>query len=286
MNKIAIITRTKDRPLFLRRALKSVEAQTFNDYVHVIINDGGDMELVDRIVKELSAEQRKKTEVYHRPKSSNAPDTIFNESVDRVESELVVIHDDDDTWHEEFLQRTISILDKHTDIAGVVVRVDKVIEKVKDEVITLIKKLHYMPDMRAISLYRQCIDNQLTPIAFVYRRNVYEEIGKYDDTLPVVGDWEFGLRLLQNYDVAYLDPGFALANYHHRRQGNNSFSSHDHRTYITQVHNRYLRADLKNGNLGIGYIMNDLRYQQDFITTTIKKLLPNFATKFIRRKVR
>ena len=39
--KVAIITRTKDRPLLLERAIQSVESQTYSDYVHVILNDGG-----------------------------------------------------------------------------------------------------------------------------------------------------------------------------------------------------------------------------------------------------
>ena len=41
MTKVAVITRTKDRPIFLKRALLSVSSQTFSDYIHVVVNDGG-----------------------------------------------------------------------------------------------------------------------------------------------------------------------------------------------------------------------------------------------------
>jgi len=40
--KVAVITRTKDRVLLLERALQSVHNQSMSDFVHVIINDGGD----------------------------------------------------------------------------------------------------------------------------------------------------------------------------------------------------------------------------------------------------
>lgn len=285
MAKVAVITRTKDREAFLRRALQSVARQTFTDYQHVIVNDGGDKVIVDAAIQSLSAENKSKVVVFHRELSSNAPDTIFNESIDRVTSDYVAIHDDDDTWHPEFLQRTVELLDNGS--KGVVVKTDKIIERVKGFDIQTLKTTEYMPDLRAVSLYRQCIDNQLTPIAFIYNRSAYEAAGKYDSSLPVVGDWEFGIRFLQKFDVEYLDPGFALANYHHREQsGDNSFASHNHRKYITQVFNKYLRQELSEGKLGVGYIMNDLRYEQDMITSNIRKLLPKTIVSLMRKKVR
>jgi hypothetical protein len=83
---------------------------TFRDY-----DDGGSKQTVDDMVSELEEEQRAKTKVFHREISSGAPDTIFNESIDRTDSEYFVIHDDDDTWHSEFLEYTVAHLDNHTD---------------------------------------------------------------------------------------------------------------------------------------------------------------------------
>lgn len=284
MAKVAIITRTKDRPVFLKRAIASVAAQEFKDYEHVIVNDGGDKKAVEDVVAGVGEVVRKKITVFHRDEASGAPDTIFNESIDRVASQYVAIHDDDDTWHPEFLMRTTELLDAGA--KGVVVRADKIIEKHSSNKITTVSKEHYLPDLRAVSLYRQCIDNQLTPIAFIYERAAYEVAGKYDSSLPVVGDWEFGIRFLKKYDVEYLDPGYALAYYHHRVSKDNSFAAHNHRRYITKVFNQYLREDLDKGAMGVGYIMNDLRYEQDMITAVIRKLTPKFIANLIRKRVR
>lgn len=285
MSKVAIITRTKDRPLFLERALQSIASQTFTDYVHVIVNDGGDREAVDELIGRQADSTKSRIQVFHRPESSGAPDTLFNESIDRANSEYIAIHDDDDTWHPEFLQRTVASLDSGA--KGVVVRTDNVYEKIVDQdAIEKIKSSGYMPDLQAISLYRQCLDNQLTAVAFVYRRDVYEEIGKYDDSLPIVGDWEFGIRFLLKYDVDCLDPGFALAYYHRRIDSDNSFKDHDHRTYITKVLNKYLREELNDGKLGVGYIMNDLRYEQDLLARTVRRLVPRPIARLVRKRVR
>ncbi len=282
MAKIAIITRTKDRPVFLRRAIKSIASQTYKDYVHVILNDGGDKKQIENLIMQLEGGVREKIKLFHRETPSNAPDTLFNEGIKKVASEYVAIHDDDDTWHAEFLERTVAELDKGAE--GVVVRTDNVYEEVVGGVVKTKRTSRYMPEMRAVSLYAQCLDNQLTAVAFVYRRDAYEKVGRYDDTLPVVGDWEFGLRFLQQYDVEYIDPGFALAFYHRRLDADNSFKQHDHRKNITKVFNRYLRQDLESGRLGVGYIMNNLWFERDITSQRIKKLVPSPIKKILRKK--
>ena len=195
MTKVAVITRTKDRPIFLKRALLSVSSQTFSDYIHVVVNDGGDSKGVEEAINSLEPKKREKVKLFHRKEASGAPDTIFNQSIDRVNSDYFAIHDDDDTWHNDFLKETVSYLDTYKEAGAIVVRADKVVEELHGNHIEIKKQVPYMPDLKAISLYRQCIDNQLTPIATLFRRSAYEAVGKFDDSLPIVGDWEFGIRL-------------------------------------------------------------------------------------------
>ena len=288
MNKVAVVTRTKDRPLFLRRAVESVSSQSFDDYVHVIVNDGGDRAEVDTIVGSFSESIRDKIQIFHREVASNAPDTIFNESIDRVDSEYIALHDDDDTWHKDFLSVTVKYLEENELHGGVVVRADKIIEEIKGDAITQISRCQWMPDMKVINLYKQCIDNQLTPIATLIRRNAYVAAGKFDDTLPICGDWEFGIRLLSLYNVDFIDYGYSLANYHHRKtaKADNSFAQHDHLYYMNLIMNRYLRIEMQEGKFGPGYIINNLRYEQANLSRMVKRVLPNSIVNFLKNKVR
>lgn len=291
MTKVAVITRTKDRTLFLKRAVASVAKQTYKDYVHVIVNDGGDKVVVDELFANLSDEQKAKTKVFHREVSSGAPDTIFNESIDRIESDYFAIHDDDDTWQPDFLQVTVEHLEAHAHLGAAVVRTDKILETVQEDTIRVEKITPWMPDVRVVNLYRQCIDNQLTPIATLFRRSAYQKVGRFDDTLPVVGDWEFGVRLLLEYDVDFIDTGVALANYHHRKYqagspGNTSFAGNDkHRYYSNFVMNRYLRKELSEGRVGVGYIMSQLKYNQTSIASTLKRFLPSGIVNRLKKHV-
>ncbi|HEY5892046.1 MAG TPA: glycosyltransferase [Chthoniobacterales bacterium] len=52
--KIAIITRTKERGSLLRRCTRSVLKQTCENWVHVIVNDGGSREALDSLMSEYA----------------------------------------------------------------------------------------------------------------------------------------------------------------------------------------------------------------------------------------
>src|SRR5215208_1051625 len=51
MQKVAVITRTKERPLMLRRALDSVCSQTMTHVTWAIVNDGGKKDAVESIAE-------------------------------------------------------------------------------------------------------------------------------------------------------------------------------------------------------------------------------------------
>lgn len=288
---ISIITRTKDRPLFLERALKSIHEQTFTDFVHVIINDAGDPKPVEELLEKYTDLTKGRVKVIYNTES-HGMEAASNKAIKSVDSAYVAIHDDDDTWHPEFLEQTVRLLEDGAQ--GVVARADKVTEEITEagKSIRQIKVEPWMPDMRVVNLYRQCIDNQMTPITFIYRRSVLDEIGYYDEDLPVTGDWEFGIRFLQKYDVEFLDPGYALAYYHHRKYvsgatSNNSFGSgtEKHRYYTNKVMNKHLRQELAEGRLGVGYIMSKLKYDQGNTARLVKSVLPGFVVDRLKKRV-
>lgn len=287
---VAVITRTKDRPVFLERAIKSVHNQTFRDFVHVIINDAGDPAPVDALIEKYADMIDGRVKVIHNTES-NGMEAATNKAVQASSSTYIAVHDDDDSWHRDFLEVSVAALTS-MDVNGVVVKTDKVIEEVTGNKIKELSRSTWMPDVKVISLYKQCIENQMTPITFMYTRGAYDALGGYDETLPVLGDWDFGIRFLQKYHVEFIDPGHALAYYHHRKfvknsKHNNSFGEGQdkHRYWTNILMNRYLREELEAGKLGVGYIMSKLRYDQHEKAVLVSKLLPGFVVKRLKRRV-
>ncbi len=286
---LGIVTRTKDRPLFLERVLESVKSQTNKNFVHIIVNDSGDEQTVRNAVESFAGRDHE-TKIL-KVSTKGKIEIATNAGINEVATKYIAILDDDDTWHPELVERVLAHLES-TNSKGVVVRTNKIVEKIDSsgKSIKHLKTSEWMPEMRAVNLYRQFVDNQMTPVCFIFTRDAYEKVGKYDETLEVMGDWDFGIRFLQKYDVDFLDPGFALANYHHRKfkagaQGNTSFSGNDKKVhYANYLMNKFLREDLKQGKIGVGYIMSKTKYDQNFTVRMISKLLPKkAATKFIER---
>lgn len=281
--KVAIITRTKDRTVLLERAIKSVEAQTFSDYVHVVLNDGGDPKVVDRLVaKHKNAKRR----VIHNKKNVGLV-AALNQAIQSVDSQYVAILDDDDTWAPERLEKTIPYLERAKEKA-LAVKMDTVIEEVdRDQIRVISQSLHPESGEGEISLFKQCQKNYLSNAAITYERAVYDELKGYDETLEVAEDWDFGIRLLMKYDVAFLGDEKPLCFYHQRpKQKDNDGNSVHARVWqqektINIIRNRFLREDLQRDRLGVGYIMNSLEHDLSDVVRLERHI--NYTNSLLRK---
>ncbi|HSW92113.1 MAG TPA: glycosyltransferase family 2 protein [Candidatus Saccharimonadales bacterium] len=262
--KVAVVTRTKNRNLLLERALKSVQSQTMQDFVQVVINDGGDKAAVEKLTSNYPKD---KIVLIHNDSSVGFTKAL-NQGIKAIDSTYVAILDDDDSWADNCLEEAVNLLDKK-DAKGLVVIMDRIIEEIKGDTIVRISQNRWLPEMEYVSLYKQCIDNYLATNCFIYRRDVYDELDGYDEKLGVAEDWDFGLRFLQKYDVELLQTKKPLAFYHHRPEakgdiGNSVFAGvSDHVYHQHMLANKYLRQDIEKGVFGIGYIINSLKYDRE-----------------------
>lgn len=263
---VAVITRTKDRPALLRRAIQSVHEQTMTSFVHVIINDGGDRREIEKVLQECKRFISTTVHVIHN-ETSMGMEAASNKAIRSVDSTFIAIHDDDDSWHPDFLKQTTEHLE-HSGAMGVVVTTDRIDEEIVDNTIRTIRITRWLPGLERISLYKQCLDNYVTPITFLYRRSAFDTIGYYDEQLPVCADWDFGIRFLSAFDIDFLVSEPALANYHHRPkskgiEGNSVYVGDKHAHYMNLLRNKYLREDIRRGAFGVGYIMNSLADERE-----------------------
>lgn len=258
---VAIITRTKNRGRLLRRALHSVANQTRGDYVHIVVNDGGDRREVAEAVDVLPLESASRVHVLHNAECQGM-EAAANAGIAACGSEFIVIHDDDDSWHPRFLEKTIGALtttSRSGSCQGVVTHSYVIRETIRPAgVYALSRKLH---SPRQITLFKMAMESfQFPNLSFLYRRAALETIGGYNETLPVMGDWDFNMRFLSRYDIELVaEP---LANYHHRVGSHDSYSNsvNSAQTELWRIRsmlaNRLLRTDLEQGRIGLGLLVN------------------------------
>ena len=102
---VGIVTRTKNRRVLLKRALESVLFQSYPHWRMVIVNDGGDRDDVDALVARYAAAARDRVSVLHNARSLGM-EGASKVGLAALDTDLLVVHDDDDSWAPEFLAVT------------------------------------------------------------------------------------------------------------------------------------------------------------------------------------
>lgn len=255
--RVAVVVRTKDRPRFLDRALRSIAGQTLTDWECIVVNDGGDPAGVDEMVARVPEQHREKVRVLHRQTSRGRWESA-NTGVSLTSAPYLVLHDDDDSWHPEFLERAASYLDleSNADRGGVVSRIEIVWERVDGGDHVELSREPFQQHLTVPTLGDAMLFNRFVPIGFLYRRAMHDELGLYDDRLPVVGDWDFTMKVLARGPLEFLDDR-PLA-FWHQRPGNrgadgNSVISGDelHRRFDAELRDAALRDYVREYGPGL-----------------------------------
>lgn len=250
---VAVLVRTKDRPRFLRRALANIAEQTFTDYTVCVINDGGD-ESATRAILQASPLahllEGDAPRLMLLTTGGGNMEAASNAGLAATDSEFVAIHDDDDLWAPEFLERTVGALrasDALICSTRVVERYER--ETPEGEFEVYEERIFHdgLPGFGLQFLYRT---NRTVPIGILYRRRLHELVGFYDESLPVVGDWEFNLRAAAVTEVLLVDEPLAYWSLRPEADGaeaNSVQRQAEHARFDASVRARAIRDDLQSG---------------------------------------
>ena len=253
---VAVITRTKNRPKMLERAFASVLGQSVGDWVHVVVNDGGDPAPVDALAERYKDAYAGRLRVIHNPDSLGM-EAASNVGIARSDSRFIVIHDDDDSWEPTFLEETTGFLERSAGrYHGVVTQAWRIVEDAE----TLEEQERgLVPPVDNVTAATLVATNLFPPIAFLFERAAYAEVGPFREGFPVLGDWEFNIRFVRRFDIGVLPR--PLARWHHRpasadaATGNSIFAAADkHAAYRGLLRNELLREDLAEGRTGLGVL--------------------------------
>lgn len=280
--RVLVVMRTKNRPVLLRRALESVFNQTYTNYLLVIVNDGGHYELVQNELARVPFDLARVMIVNNQ--QSVGMEAASNLGIRAASSDYVVVHDDDDSWHPQFLQKTVGFLESSAGkkYGGVISRCIQVIERVRGEEVTILSQKPYMVHFQQVYLAEMVRQNFFAPISFVYRRSIYDHIGGYDESLPVLGDWDFNLRFLLEADIGFIQE--ELSYYHQRESSSGSYANSvtggvsKHIEYDAIVRNRMMRQ-ISNQDSRLSVMLAMARYS-DLILQKIPPPGANHVTSY------
>jgi len=229
---VAVVVRTAGDRELLARALRSIRAQTHPGTAVVLALDtAADASAVEA----LAAEDPRLVVVRGTGRGG-----LANAALAAVDTDLVVLHDDDGWWRQSFLEETLAFLESHPDHVAVACRA----EVVHADGITRELLAAHEP---AVSLTSLLVHNYVPPVSLLFRRTAAEDVGRYDQDLPALEDWEFLLRLVAHGPVGLL-PGEPLAAW----SAGPPADRDTQRAAELQVRDRVLRHDLTGKEPGTG----------------------------------
>ncbi len=210
MPRLSILIPAFNARDFISQTINSVLAQTYTDWELIILEDRSTDSTL-QIGKEYSAKHPEKIKVYQNEKNLGMLEN-WNKGISLCKSELFVKLDADDIWMPEFLQKSITILEKYPEVGLVFTKYLNIDERdaiISDSEIILPDFANEKP-FSTIPLVQMGEDKMLSfPILrqglSVMRRNIFEEIGKYRYLLSketqAATDTEFYFRVGLHYKL-------------------------------------------------------------------------------------
>lgn len=205
MPKVSVVIPTCNRPELLKRAVRSVLAQTFQDFEIIVVDDGM-KERAETALRQFHDPRIK----YFRNETSLGGGGTRNRGIDEARGEYIAFLDDDDEWMPEKLDKQIRAFSAASPRAGFIMS-SVCVRKGDIEEVNRIEDGER--DFLRITLRR--LKGFLTS-ALMVKGEILREVGGFDTLFPSHQEMDLIVRISQRYTgvgiseplaVNYIDEG-------------------------------------------------------------------------------
>ena len=190
--KISVVIPTFNRISLVARAIDSVLKQSLNPYEIIVVDDGSDdgtSEMIQNKYKSIKLIQQQ----------NNGVSAARNNGIKHAKGDWIALLDSDDEWTEKKLENQVDRLIKtpeydfcHTNEIWIRngVRVNQ-------------RKKH---EKYGGYIFDKCLDIcRISPSSVLFRKNILDHVGWFDDQLPVCEDYDLWLRITSEYRILFID---------------------------------------------------------------------------------
>ncbi|MCE1189392.1 MAG: glycosyltransferase [Ignavibacteria bacterium] len=192
----SVVTFTYNRAKFLPGLIKSVLAQSLQNFEFIIVDDGS-TDGTKEIVEALNEPRIK----YYYKEHTNAPDTR-NYALQFVRGKYIVWIGSDDLLSDQALEKHAEILANYpgTDIVyGNIRYVDTDMNFIREDV------YEDYAGKEKFLIREMILANRLIDGGSAIRRTIYDDIGGYAVSFRRAHDYEFWTRVVERYSVQHID---------------------------------------------------------------------------------
>ena len=190
--KISVIIPTYNRKHTLQRAIDSVLSQTFKPYEIIIVDDGS-----KDGTKEWLLQNYPSVQYIHQP--NNGVSSARNKGIQISQGSWIALLDSDDEWMPEKLEYQSRFIEVNKD--SFFCHTNEIWIRNGVRVNQMKKHKKYGGD-----IFKHCLDIcRISPSSSIINKDVFEEVGAFDESLTVCEDYELWLRVTAKFNILFLD---------------------------------------------------------------------------------
>lgn len=190
--KISVIIPTYNRKHTLQRAIDSVLSQTFKPYEIIIVDDGS-----KDGTKEWLLQNYPSVQYIHQP--NNGVSSARNKGIQISQGSWIALLDSDDEWMPEKLEYQSRFIEVNKDSSFC--HTNEIWIRNGVRVNQMKKHKKYGGD-----IFKHCLDIcRISPSSSIINKDVFEEVGAFDESLTVCEDYDLWLRVTAKFNILFLD---------------------------------------------------------------------------------
>jgi glycosyltransferase involved in cell wall biosynthesis len=199
---VSTVIPTYNRRALIQRSVDSALAQTYPRQEIIVVDDGSTDGTGDLLRELFGARIRY---VWQR---NGGVSSARNHGMRLARGELIALLDSDDLWDATKLEKQVAFLADHTDYGMVLTDVRRVDGAGKPiDVFRRRDVIRADGDVLADVL----LNPALVPASILIRRQVFEQLGGFDESLRTAEDIEFHLRIAAAFKVGVIDEVLTIA---------------------------------------------------------------------------
>ncbi|MGH8528227.1 MAG: glycosyltransferase family 2 protein [Nevskiales bacterium] len=205
---VSVILPTYNRRSLLPRAIQSVLAQTHRELELIIVDDGS-TDGTDELVQRYAAGDRRLR--YLAMPKRGGPAAARNTGIRAAQGSWIAFQDSDDEWRPSKLEKQLrAVNSSDTGLVCCGYQLSHFDEPLRD--LRPNDSMRTAPRMPLEVLYGLPF---IAP-TWLVRREVFAQLGGFDETLPNLEDWEFTFRVYPHFGFGFVDEALVV-----------KYSSHD-----------------------------------------------------------
>lgn len=190
--KTSVIIPSYNRWYCLPRALDSVLAQSKAAHEIIVIDDGSTDDTAQQLARQFPS-------IKVLQQNNAGVSAARNAGINIASGDWIALLDSDDVWHSNKLEQQLTALQQNVEMR--LCHCDEL--WIRNGVRVNPKNKHRKSGGW---IFEQCLPLcAISPSAAIIRRDVFDDIGLFDEDLPACEDYDFWLRLTHREPVLYLD---------------------------------------------------------------------------------